>query len=126
MEIVVELYKGMINNLEQAKNAYEDGNLEEVTRLDARTMDIIAALQSNLDFDAAPDDADYLNRFYSHLFSKLANTLSEENPSEAYDYIIEYVRPTYERWVQLAYQGHAERDETDNEPDYDIRPEDEE
>lgn len=102
MEIVAELYKGIIKNLEQAKRHYQDGVLDEMCTVNEKTNKILIALQSHLNMDEGGEAAQFLNTFYNGIFAKLTRVLSNDDPVAAYDEIIESVKPVYKIWCEHA------------------------
>lgn len=102
LEIVVELYKGMIKNTEQAKLAYQQGKLDHMCELNKKTYKILIALQSNLDYEQGKDAADFLNDFYNRIFATLTKAIRKDDPVKEFNNVIEYIRPVYMRWNELA------------------------
>lgn len=103
LQIVVELYKGILKNMRAAKMAYSAGDFQKVVDLNNKTFNILEALQANLDFDNGGDDATFLRDFYTIIFVKMANILQQANPAAEYDALINYINPVYERWYSFAY-----------------------
>jgi len=103
LQIVVELYKGMIKNAKLAKQAQIDGKLDVMSNHIMKTFDIIEALQSNLDIDNGGEDAVFLNRFYTVIFSSLSQVSMKPDPAAYFDEIISYIQQVHDRWYALAY-----------------------
>lgn len=103
LQIVVELYKGMIKNTKLAKAAWQEGKLDVMSNHIIKTFDIIEALQSNLDMENGGEDAVFLNRFYSVVFSALSQVVSNPDPASYFDEIIAYMQQVHDRWYGLAY-----------------------
>ncbi len=103
MQIVVELYKGMIKNTRQAKQAWLDKRFEDESVLVIKTFDIIEALQSNLDLKNGGEDAAFLNRFYTVVFSALSQANTKPDPAAYFDEIVSYMQQVHDRWYLLAY-----------------------
>ncbi|MAF97051.1 MAG: hypothetical protein CMH26_00280 [Micavibrio sp.] len=101
-EIVRELYKGMISNIEQAKDAYNDNRLEEMCLLNQKTFKILMALQSHLNFEQGGDAATFLNNFYNSIFVSLTRVLRADDTAQEFDNIIERIEPVYKRWCTFA------------------------
>ena len=101
-DIIVELYKGMIKNLELAKAAYSKGDLEEVCHLNEKTSKILIALQSHLDFDQGKEAALFLNNFYNNIFVLLSRVFRQQHPEEQFDHILSHIKPVYEIWCMHA------------------------
>jgi flagellar protein FliS len=103
LQIVVELYQGMLRNIKIAKSCWQDRKLDVMTNHIIKTFDIIEALQANLDLQNGGEDAAFLNRFYTVIFSALTNATSKPEPIEEFDKIIEYVQKVHDRWYAMAY-----------------------
>lgn len=119
MDVVVELYKGMIKNVEAAKAAYENNKLDEMCRWNEKTFNILVGLQTHLDFDQGKDAAEFLNGFYNTIFGALAKVHREEDPAKGFDDIIGAIEPVYMRWVEFAKadKSPADKAATDEKPE---------
>lgn len=106
-EILIELYKGMIGNIEQAKLAYQAGQLEKMCRLNEKTTKILLALQSHLDFEQGGDAAVFLNKFYNSIFASLARILRSQHPEDDFDQMIVAMREVYQRWCDLSTEQNG-------------------
>jgi len=102
VEIVVALYEGMLRNLEGAKTAYEEENLEQMCLLNEKTFRILGALQSHLDFEKGGDTAPALNDFYKIVFVRLAKVLEKDDPAQEFEYLKDNIRDIYSKWSLLA------------------------
>ncbi len=107
LQIVVELYKGLIKNTKLAKNCWEEKQLDVMCSYIEKNINILEALQSNLDFENGGEDAVFLNRFYTVIFSSLTLASSKPDPSKYFDEIISYIQQVHDRWYVLAYPGVA-------------------
>lgn len=107
LQIVVELYKGMIKNTKQAKHAWAEGSLDVMTNHITKTFDILEALQSNLDMEKGGEDAVFLNRFYTVIFSALSQATAKPDPAAYFDEIIAYMQQVHDRWYALAYPSFS-------------------
>lgn len=107
LQIVVELYKGMIRNTKLAKQSWQDGQLDVMCGYIQKNFDILEALQSNLDMEQGGEDAIFLNRFYTVIFSALTQAISKPDPATYFDEISAYIQQVHDRWYALAYPGHA-------------------
>jgi len=114
LQIVVELYKGMLRNFKLAKQSWKEGNFEQMSANIVKTFDILEALQSNLDMESGGEDAQFLHRFYTVLFSALSQASSKPNPAEYFDEIISYIQQVHDRWYKMAYGDLPKTD--DDEP----------
>lgn len=108
LQIVVELYKGMLRNIKDAKKAWQAGQLDVMSSHLLKTFDIIEALQLNLDLEKGGEDAAFLNRFYTVVFSALSNVSAKPEPAEEFDAIIAYVQQVHDRWYALAYSRNPD------------------
>ena len=105
LQIVVELYKGLIKNTKFAKQCWNNRQLDVMCGYIQKNFDIIEALQSNLDLENGGEDAAFLNRFYTVIFSSLTLATSKPDPSAYFDEIISYIQQVHDRWYVLAYPG---------------------
>ena len=105
LQIVVELYKGLIKNTRMAKQFWESKQLDVMCSYIDKNFTILDALQSNLDLENGGEDAVFLNRFYTVIFSSLTLATSKPDPSLYFDEIISYIQQVHDRWYLLAYPG---------------------
>lgn len=103
LQIIVELYKGMIKNTKLAKQGWQNGQFDVMSNHILKTFDIIEALHSNLDIENGGEDAQFLNRFYSTIFSALSQVSSKPDPATYFDEIITYMQQVHDRWYNVAY-----------------------
>lgn len=101
-EIVAELYQGMIKNIQQAKQAYKTGQLENMCALNSKTNKILMALKSHLNFEQGGQAAIFLNKLYSHIFLSITKILRSENPEQEFDRLIEILMPISMHWAKLS------------------------
>ncbi len=102
MEIVAELYKGIIKNVEHAKESYKIGRLDDMCTQIEKTNKILVALQAHLNFDNGGEAADTLNNFYNNTFASLAQVLRKPNPEDEFDKVLRSIQPVYEIWCKHA------------------------
>ena len=107
MEIILELYKGVIKFLRQAKSAYEADDLEKMCYWVDRVQKILEALTAHLDMDQGGKDAEFLQEFYVVLMARLGKVLDCPDTSHEFDQLIAYAMPVYERWYELTYDRVA-------------------
>lgn len=105
LQIVVELYKGLIKNTKMAKQCWESKQLDVMCDYISKNFNILEALQSNLDLENGGEDAAFLNRFYTVIFSSLTLATAKPDPSAYFDQIISYIQQVHDRWYVLAYPG---------------------
>ena len=108
LQIVVELYKGMLRNITAAKKGWQAGQLDVMSNHLLKTFDIIEALQANLDLEKGGEDALFLNRFYNVVFSALSQVSAKPEPAEEFDAILAYVQDVHDRWYALAYSRNPD------------------
>ncbi len=104
LQIVVELYKGMIRHTQAAKKSYEAGRLDEMTNSITKVFNILEGLQTNLDMEQGGEDAAFLNRFYTVIFSALSQATAKPEPVEEFDAILAYIQQVHDRWYAIAYK----------------------
>lgn len=107
LQIVVELYKGMIKNTKLAKKYWEDKQFDVMCIYIEKNFNILEALQSNIDLENGGEDAVFLNRFYTVIFSSLTLATTKPDPSAYFDEIVAYIQQVHDRWYVLAYPGAA-------------------
>ena len=103
LQIVVELYKGLIKNTKLAKQYWQNNQLDVMCQYIDKNFNILEALQSNLDMERGGEDAAFLNRFYTVIFSSLTLATSKPDPASYFDEIISYIQQVHDRWYVLAY-----------------------
>lgn len=101
-DVVVELYKGIIKNIQQAKTAYQDGKLDEMCNLIEKNNNILVALQSHIDRENGGEAAEFLDKFYTGIFAAMARVHKQEDPAEAFDALLGHIQPVYEIWCRHA------------------------
>jgi len=103
MEIALELFKGIVKFLGQAKAAYQANDLEQMTYFTDRVFKIIEALHAHLDMDAGGKDAEFLQEFYVIMIGRMGKILDRPDVEREFDQLIAYVTPIYEQWYTLTY-----------------------
>jgi flagellar protein FliS len=116
LQIVVELYRGILKNIKIARDSWNDRHLDVMSNHIIKTFDIIEALQSSLDLEKGGEDAKFLNHFYSVVFSALSHATAKPDPAAEFDAIIAYVQTVYDRWYALAYPNRPVETSADAEP----------
>lgn len=116
LQIIAKLYGGLLKNMHDGKRAYEKKDLEEVVEINANTFDILEALQVRLNHEEeeAQETTRFLYRFYNIVFAKTAMILENDDPSSEYQALINYIKPVYDRWQNMAFPS-AEADNDDQE-----------
>jgi flagellar biosynthetic protein FliS len=103
MEVCSELYKGILRNLNMAKKAYENNELEQMVVLNNKTIKILIVLQTYLTEEGG-ETSIWLNNLYNSLFSDISRALRVDDTPAHYDMMIESVAPVSERWEEFAKQ----------------------
>lgn len=103
LQIVVELYKGMIKHSKDARRHYQEGHLDLMTVSITKVFSIIEVLQAHLDEEQGGEDARFLNRFYNVVFSALSLATSKPDPVAEFQSIIDYIQQVHDRWYAMAY-----------------------
>lgn len=108
LQIVVELYKGMMRYVREAKTCWQQGRLDVMTDNIVKAFNIIEALQANLDLAGGGEDAKFLNRFYNVIFSSLSMATTKVEPEKEFDDILAYIQQVHDRWYAMAYPGREQ------------------
>ncbi len=103
LQVVAELYKGILKFLYEAKTAYQDNKLDVMSEKIGRILAVVESLQANLDVDQGGKDAAFLQEFYVILVGRLGRVLDRPDVAHEFDQLIAYVMPVYERWHEFAY-----------------------
>ena len=103
---IVMLYDGIIRNLQQAKEAMEQNNIEQRYNKLVKASEIIIGLQSCLDYDQGQQAAQVLYDFYSSLDSRIIG-LHRTNDAGACQSLIDEVKEMRTMWHNID-QGNIE------------------
>lgn len=112
MEVILELYKGLIRFLKEAKSAHAQGDLEKMMYWMDRAFKVVNALAANVDTDQGGKDAEFLNEFYVILMGRFAKILDRPDVQREFDQLVDYVTPVYERWYELTYKRPVPKGDT--------------
>ena len=102
VEVLLELYKGMIFHVQAAKNAYLDADLEKMCRHNDKVYKILIALQSHLDHESGEEVAVFLNDFYNSVFASLTSILRNPRPEQGFSDILQSLEHIYAQWTEIA------------------------
>ena len=102
LQIVVELYRGLIRNTQAARKHWEAGRFDIMSDHITKNFNIIEALQANLD-PSGGEDVEFLNRFYNVIFAALRDATLKPDPGKEFDAIVSYIQNVYDRWYVMAY-----------------------
>ena len=126
MEIVLELYKGLIKFFTQAKNAHAKGDFEQMNYFLQRNHKIVEALYAHLDMEAGGKDAVFLHDFYATLIGRMSKILDRPDVQREFDQLIAYVKPVYEQWYVLTHGALPGAKEGNDDSDDDSAAQDKE
>jgi len=107
LEIVVEIYKILMENLMSARLCLSEKKIEQMFFHQKKCIKVISTLANHLDFDAAPEQAEFLDRVYKTIMMRLSTILANKEPVAEIDRIIEFITPVYKRWQELAKDERA-------------------
>lgn len=101
LELVVRLYEQIIEDLRQARQAFEQNNVELRTDRINHVILILGLLQSQLDFDAGGKVAENLDHFYNVVRQTLMYV--QFHPSaRGLEQLITDVLAVREAWIEVA------------------------
>jgi flagellar protein FliS len=104
---VIMLYEGVINYIEQAKEAIRERNFEKRYNLISKATAIINGLASCLDFsDSTQETAKALDEFYQSIDMQLLLVHSSDS-LEACDTIIDSLRTMLQAWKDISRDSNA-------------------
>ena len=97
---VVMLYDGIITNLQQAREAMLNKQIEVRYHKLLRASEIVTGLQMSLDFESGAEAAQVLYDFYSFVDSRIMQ-LHRTNDAEQCAMVIDEVKTMREMWHQI-------------------------
>jgi len=103
LKLVVMLYEGAINFLEQAKLRVADNQVGEKGILINKVIAIVSELQGSLNMTEGGEVAESLDRIYTYLISRLLEANANNDPA-ALDEILAHLRTLKAAWIQIADQ----------------------
>ena len=98
---VVMLYDGMIKEVKKAKEAVEEGRIEDRFNATQKACRILLGLQSHLDFEKGGDVSLMLDQFYHTIFRDL-QSVNMKNSSVLCDDIVRALSEVRASWAELA------------------------
>ncbi|WP_340118613.1 flagellar export chaperone FliS [Pelagibius sp. 7325] len=98
---VVMLYDGMIKEVKKAKEAVEEGRIEDRFNATQKACRILLGLQSHLDFEKGGDVSLMLDQFYHTIFRDL-QSVNMKNSSALCDDIVRALSEVRASWAELA------------------------
>ena len=117
---IVMLYDGMIRFLKQAKEAMQEGRIEERYTLLVKTSDIVIGLQGCLDFEQSEEVATSLYDFYTDIDTRLM-ALHRSKDDTSYDSLISELKSMRDMWHEMD-QGQAATENTPHQQPQDTAP----
>ena len=118
---VVMLYDGIVRFLAQSKEAMEGNEIERRFKTLGRASEIIAGLQTCLDFEAGGDTAHVLNEFYSSIDMRIMQ-LHRTNDAVECQNIIDELKQMREVWNSIDHGNTPQGAENPAEPDGGLQP----
>lgn len=103
---VVMLYDGLMRYVNQAKQAIEEGNIEERFLVLEKAGQIIAGLQASLDFEKGEKVAVVLDSYYNTIYTKI-HTINRENTTETCDDLLEDIKGMRAAWQDVYEETSA-------------------
>jgi flagellin-specific chaperone FliS len=100
-QILLELYRAMIRNLDAAKNAYRNKDLGKMCSYNQRNFMILSALKDNLDRTDTSKFVDNLDIFYTSLFYSITKVLEGPDPVAEFERIEKSVIEVYKFWNDI-------------------------
>lgn len=104
-QILIMLYEAAIRNLKKAEEAIDARNMGNKGTLIGKTHDIIAELQSTLNFDVGGDIAKELDRLYSFMTEQLLKA-NIENSKEKLQAVSKLLNTLLVAWRQAVDQAN--------------------
>jgi flagellar protein FliS len=104
MKLVVMLYEGGINFLEQAKLRVADNQVAEKGILIDKVIAIISELQSSLNMAQGGEVARGLDRVYGYMINRLLEANINNDP-QMIDEVVKHLRTLIRAWKKVAEQG---------------------
>lgn len=97
IKLVIMLYEGAINFLEQAKRRMMDKKLADKGILISKVMAIIGELQSSLNMEKGGEVAVNMDRIYSYLSNRLYEANTKNDPAILTE-VVSHLRVLKEAW----------------------------
>jgi len=104
---VVMLYDGAIRFIKQAKEAIAEKRIEERFKLLVRASDVMAGLQSSIDFENGGEVAMTLHTFYMNMCSRILSVNFTRDGANLCDSIIEELKQMRDVWDNIDHTLNA-------------------
>lgn len=106
LKLIIMLYEGAINFLEQAKLRMDENKVADKGILISKVMAIVSELQGALNMNKGGDVANNIDRIYSYLRERLMEANSK-NDKAIIDEILQHLRTLKQAWVQVREKESA-------------------
>ena len=106
VEQVVMLYDGAIRFYLKAKQAIEQGKVEDRFNYNRRATDIITYLLDTLDVEQGGEVAERLSRIYTFILTRQMQ-IDLKNDTAAVDEIVGHLKALRKAWEDIARKGAA-------------------
>lgn len=100
-QILLELYKGILKNLDGAKIAYRNKDLGKMCQYNQKNFLIISALKDHIDKSSHSKFAEDLDNFYTVIFYRLAKILNFPEPLQEFERLENSVKEVYQFWIRI-------------------------
>ena len=97
LRLILLCYQAAIDDLKQAKELHENGEMNEAYRKIRHVQDIITELLVGLDYERGGDIARNLNRLYNFILRRLIGINSREDAS-IYEHLVEILSELRDGW----------------------------
>lgn len=111
IKLVVMLYEGAINFLEQAKKKMAENKVADKGILISKVVAIISELQSALNMKKGGDVSQSLDRLYTYMISRLGEA-NLNNDSSILAEVITHLRNLRGAWNRVAAASQKEKKQT--------------
>lgn len=113
---VVMLYDGAIRYTQQAREAIEQGRIEERFRLLTRVSEILIGLQASLDFEQGENVARILYDFYSVQDQRITS-IQRTNNTALCDALIEDLKNMRNTWNEIDISTSSAKNTAASQPE---------
>jgi len=103
LKLIIMLYEGGINFLEQAKLRMRENQVAEKGILISKVMAIVDELQGSLNLEKGGEMAANIDRIYSYIRERLMEA-NQKNESPIIDEILGHMRTLKEAWTKVYAQ----------------------
>jgi flagellar protein FliS len=100
LQLIILCYDAGINDLKQAKELHERGEMNDAYRKIRHAQDIITELLVGLDYERGGDIARNLSRLYNFILRQLIGINSRDNTS-IYDHLVEILDELRDSWEAI-------------------------